>query len=266
MIYASAVLHNTARLAEGLPLSNACFILLPEQTTSPGPSYALPHTVAVFTLLLCCEAWASACVRFSANMATRMAASPRSSGTVGRLMLRRSQGYAAAPQGQSSGGDPRSGFWTGLVGIKGFSAWSSSCRGVHARRRRHLAIYLHKSTSLRAGPAVLPTSSLHRLAWSELKAGAASWALQAHISPAADGACDLVLGKVAASAFRVGEGSRTAVCLAPWARLCAPLWIGRDPMDRIWIGWPEVLCFQAWAGVVMSNGTRWFVSELGGTS
>ena len=37
-------------------------------------------------------------------------------------------------------------------------------------------------------------------------------------------------------------------------------------MDRIWIGWPEVLCFQAWAGVVMSNGTRWFVSELGGTS
>ena len=27
-------------------------------------------------------------------------------------------------------------------------------------------------------------------------------------------------------------------------------------MDRIWIGWPEVLCFQAWAVVVMSNGTQ----------
>ena len=61
--------------------------------------------------------------------------------------------------------------------------------------------YLHKCTSPRAGPAVLPTSSLHRLAWSELKAGAASWAMQAHVSPAADGACDLVLGKVAGSAF-----------------------------------------------------------------
>ena len=72
------------------------------------------------------------------------------------------------------------------------------------------------------------------LAWSELKAGAASWALQAHVSPAADGACDLVLGKVAGSAFRAGESGRTAVFVAPQARLCAPLGIGLDPMAGIW--------------------------------
>ena len=78
--------YQYSRLAEGLPLSNGCFILLPEQTTSPGPSYARPHTVAVFTLLLCGEAWASACVRFSANMATRCAATLRVFGTAACLL------------------------------------------------------------------------------------------------------------------------------------------------------------------------------------
>ena len=62
VVFCVSLKRSFAVIRHALPKASPCltvvsFTLLPEQTTSRGPRYNRPHTVAVFSLALCCEAW-----------------------------------------------------------------------------------------------------------------------------------------------------------------------------------------------------------------
>ena len=190
---------------------------------------------------------------FSANMATRMAASQANAATAARLLHRTSHGYAAPPQLWSTSGDLAAVCWTGLIRVNGLSAGSHFSRAVHARGRHHLARYTHQLTCPPSHLASAQGSSLCRLVPLALQASVASWAMAVQVAPAADGFCGLVVGRVGGRVFHVHESGHMAVCVALWARLCPPLRIGLDPMDRIWIGWPWWLFLP---GVADEPGVR----------
>ena len=116
------------------------------QTTSRGPSYNRPHTVAVFTRPLCCEAWLRCGPLLLGQHGHGFAASPLNSGIAARLLHRTSPGYAAPPQLWSTSGDLAAACWTGLTRVNGFSAGSRFSRAVHTRGRHHLARYTHQLT------------------------------------------------------------------------------------------------------------------------